>query len=200
MVGSGCLWQAFLLLGNDRVLTSGFRSDCRRSPQVCLDSLPCILHLWLFPGRLGWEVRNRGAGHFSYSEEHIFRWLCYFSWGLGDCMVLAEVQPTCLAFSPMSSCMSCCHRLLECLRVPVTVLCGWMKLNKWCFLWKAESRTREFVRNNWRHEIKENAKLVRSVWQGSVSEVHVKFEESSACLRKKTVKERMSLQTHRQGN
>ena len=74
------------------------------------------------------EVRNRGAGHFSYSEEHIFRWLvCYFSGGLGDCMVLREVQPTCLALSPPCHPMSCCHRS------------GVFESSSYCFMWMNEA-------------------------------------------------------------
>lgn len=71
------------------------------------------------------EVRNHGAGLFSCSEEHIFRGLaCYFSGGLGDCMVLQEVQPTRLALSPHVILCPSVVIAPECLRVPVTVLCG----------------------------------------------------------------------------
>lgn len=46
------VWQAVLFLGDDCILTSGFRSDCRHSPQVCLDSLPCTLGPSTVSGRL----------------------------------------------------------------------------------------------------------------------------------------------------
>lgn len=47
-----CYLQAVLILGDDCILTSDFRSDCRRSPRVCLDSLPCILGPLTVSGRL----------------------------------------------------------------------------------------------------------------------------------------------------
>lgn len=137
-----CLWQAFLLLGNDRVLTSGFRSDCRRSPQVCLDSLPCILAPLTVSGRLWWERYGIVVLGISPIQRNTFSdgW-CVTSlgdwvtaWFCGRSSPHAWLSQPHVILCPVVI-------ALECLRVPVTVLCGWMKLIKWCFLsWKAESR------------------------------------------------------------
>lgn len=98
-----CYPQAVLILGDDCILTSDFRSDCRRSPRVCLDSLPCILGPLTVSGRLLLERYDTRCWAFLLLRG-------IHSQGAFITPSRGQFCPTAAALSPCHPMPSDCHR------------------------------------------------------------------------------------------